>query len=151
MAERRPIVAPTIMPGGGFFERLPPRPTTDLDRAAAEYGTARSPYADLQSYLLDQPVFDRGPIRTPSVTTGLTRLDRPDFSEGDIKQRFTDVFEQQREAEKEDRKDQRTKIQATQQSEMIDQRKTNKPPKNFESSGNDTIGGGFNLESFDPR
>jgi ElaB/YqjD/DUF883 family membrane-anchored ribosome-binding protein len=34
------------------------------------------------------------------VTTGLTRLDRPDFSEGDIKQRFTDVFEQQREAEK---------------------------------------------------
>jgi len=100
MAERRPIEAPTIMPGGGFFERLPTRPTTDLDRAAAEYGTARSPYADLQSYLLDQPVFDRGPIRTPSVTTGLTRLDRPDFSEGDIKQRFTDVFEKQREAEK---------------------------------------------------
>ncbi len=57
----------------------------------------------------------------------------------------------QRETEKEDRKDKRTKIQATQQSEMIDQRKTNKPPKNFESSGNDTIGGGFNLESFDPR
>jgi len=50
-----------------------------------------------------------------------------------------------REQEKEDRKDKRTKIQATQQSEMIEQRKTNKPPKNFESSGNDIISGGFNL------
>jgi hypothetical protein len=50
-----------------------------------------------------------------------------------------------REKQKEDRKDQRTKIQATQQSEMIEQRKNNKPPKNFESSGNDIISGGFNL------
>ena len=56
-----------------------------------------------------------------------------------------------REKEKEDRKDERTKIQATQQSEMIEQRKTGGTPKNFESSGNDTIGGGFNLESFEPR
>jgi len=52
---------------------------------------------------------------------------------------------------KEDRKDQRTKIQATQQSELIDQRKNEKPPKNFESAGNDTLGGGFNLGAFDPR
>ena len=36
---------------------------------------------------------------------------------------------------KEDRKDERTKIQATQQSELIDQRKNNKPPKNFEEAG----------------
>ena len=57
----------------------------------------------------------------------------------------------QRENTKEDRKDKRTKIQATQQSELIDQRKSNKPPKNFESAGNDTIGGGFNLGSFEPR
>ena len=56
----------------------------------------------------------------------------------------------QREKEKEDRKDERTKIQATQQSEMIDQRKTDKPPKNFESAGNDILGGSFNLGSFDP-
>ena len=56
-----------------------------------------------------------------------------------------------REKEKEDRKDERTKIQATQQSEMIDQRKSNKPPKNFESAGNDILGGGFNMGSFDPR
>jgi hypothetical protein len=52
---------------------------------------------------------------------------------------------------KEDRKDDRTKIQASQQSELIDQRKTGKPPKNFESSSNDILGGGFGLNTFDPR
>jgi hypothetical protein len=52
---------------------------------------------------------------------------------------------------KEDRKDERTKIQASQQSELIDQRKSGKPPKNFESAGNDIVGGGFSLEAFDPR
>ena len=56
-----------------------------------------------------------------------------------------------REKEKEDRKDERTKIQATQQSEMIDQRNSGKPPKNFESAGNDILGGGFDLGVFDPR
>ena len=56
-----------------------------------------------------------------------------------------------REKEKEDRKDKRTKIQATQQSEMIDQRNNQKPPKNFESSGNDIMGGGFNLGAFEPK
>jgi hypothetical protein len=35
----------------------------------------------------------------------------------------------------EDRKDQRTKIQATQQSELIEQRKNNTLPKNFEDQG----------------
>jgi len=57
----------------------------------------------------------------------------------------------EREKQKEDRKDERTKIQATQQSEMIDQRNSGKPPKNFESAGNDTLGGGFDLGSFEPR
>jgi hypothetical protein len=56
-----------------------------------------------------------------------------------------------REKQKEDRKDERTKIQATQQSEMIDQRKSGKPPKNFESSGNDIMSGNFNLGSFEPK
>jgi len=56
-----------------------------------------------------------------------------------------------KEKEKEDRKDERTKIQASQQSELIDQRKNEKPPKNFESAGNDILGGGFNLGAFDPR
>tara|TARA_R110002167_G_scaffold56585_1_gene160593 strand:+ start:321 stop:2732 length:2412 start_codon:yes stop_codon:yes gene_type:complete len=54
------------------------------------------------------------------------------------------------EQKKEDRKDERTKIQATQQSDMIDQRNNGKPPKNFESAGNDTLGE-FDLGSFDPR
>ena len=55
-----------------------------------------------------------------------------------------------REKQKEDRKDERTKIQATQQSEMIEQRNSGKPPKNFESAGHDILGGGFDLGSFDP-
>ena len=56
-----------------------------------------------------------------------------------------------KEQEKEDRKDERTKIQATQQSELIDQRKKDTPPKNFESGGNDILGGGFGLGTFDPK
>jgi hypothetical protein len=57
--------------------------------------------------------------------------------------------EAEREKEIEDRKDERTKIQATQQSELIDQRKNDLLPKNFESS-NDSLGG-FGLEQFAPR
>ena len=56
-----------------------------------------------------------------------------------------------RETTKEDRKDERTKIQASQQSELIEQRKTGGIPKKFESSGNDILGDGFNLGAFDPR
>ena len=56
-----------------------------------------------------------------------------------------------RERQKEDRKDERTKIQASQQSELIDQRNNQKPPKNFESAGNDIMGGGFNLGAFVPK
>ncbi len=55
-----------------------------------------------------------------------------------------------REKEKEDRKDERTKIQASQQSELIDQRKTGGSPKKFESAGNDVLGG-FDLGGFEPR
>ena len=51
---------------------------------------------------------------------------------------------------KEDRKDQRTKIQATQQSELIDQRKNDLLPKNFESAGNDSLGG-IGLDQFMPK
>ena len=59
--------------------------------------------------------------------------------------------ETQRDREIEDRKDQRTKIAGTQQSEMIDQRKNNLLPKNFESTGNDVLSGGFGLNEFDPK
>jgi hypothetical protein len=47
----------------------------------------------------------------------------------------------------EDRKDERTKIQATQQSELISQRQNDSLPTNFESAGNDTLGG-FGLDDF---
>jgi hypothetical protein len=57
---------------------------------------------------------------------------------------------QQKQTQAEDRKDQRTKIQATQQSELIDQRKNNSLPKDFESSGNDVFGG-MGLDQFGPR
>ena len=57
---------------------------------------------------------------------------------------------QQQEGFKEDRKDERTKIQATQQSELIDQRKNDLLPKNFESAGSDNMGG-FGLEQFGPK
>jgi len=53
--------------------------------------------------------------------------------------------------EKEDRKDERTKLQASQQSELINQRKNNLPPKSFESAGNDILSGDFDLGSFEPR
>ena len=55
------------------------------------------------------------------------------------------------EEQKEDRKDERTRIQASQQSELIEQRKSDLPPKNFESAGNDILSGDFDLGSFDPR
>ena len=55
-----------------------------------------------------------------------------------------------RDRQKEDRKDERTKIQASQQSEMIDQRNKDKPPKNFESAGNDILSGGIGLGGFEP-
>jgi len=52
---------------------------------------------------------------------------------------------------KEDRKDERTKMQASQQSQLIEQRQTGGKTKEFESSGNDTMGSGFNMEQFEPK
>jgi len=67
---------------------------------------------------------------------------------------------QESENSKEDRKDQRTKIQATQQSEMISQRKNDgdpmnfednqAAPSNFESMGNDNLGN-MGLDQFEPQ
>jgi len=55
-----------------------------------------------------------------------------------------------KEAEIEDRKDKRTKIQATQQSKMIEQRQNDLLPTDFESAGNDGLGG-IGLEQFAPQ
>jgi len=54
-----------------------------------------------------------------------------------------------KETMKEDRKDERTKLQATQQSKMIEQRKKDASSINFEST-EDSLDG-FSLESFNPR
>jgi hypothetical protein len=56
---------------------------------------------------------------------------------------------QVKEKEIEDRKDKRTKIQASQQSQMISQRQNDTLPTDFESAGNDNLGG-FGLEQFGP-
>ena len=53
----------------------------------------------------------------------------------------------QKEGEIEDRKDKRTQMQATQQSQMISQRQNDTLPTDFESAGNDNLGG-FGLEQF---
>ena len=57
----------------------------------------------------------------------------------------------ERENQKEDRKDERTRIQAQQQSELIEQRKSGMAPKAFESAGNDIITGDFDLGVYDPK
>ena len=67
-----------------------------------------------------------------------------------LKDKEGEVFTS-REKYKEDRKDERTRIQASQQSKLIEQRKDNKGEQEFESAGNDTMGSGFNLEVFEPR
>ena len=58
--------------------------------------------------------------------------------------------DKQKEADIEDRKDERARIIGTQQSEMISQRQNDELPKNFESAGFDSLGG-FGLEQFEPR
>ena len=54
---------------------------------------------------------------------------------------------------KQDRKDERTRIQASQQSQLIEQRKNDLPAKKFESSGNDILGGANvgDMSMFGPR
>jgi len=56
------------------------------------------------------------------------------------------IARQDKEKEIEDRKDQRTKIQATQQSEMISQRNNDSQPIDFET--NEQLPGGYDLDQF---
>ena len=51
----------------------------------------------------------------------------------------------QKEGQKEDRKDERQRQMASQQSQLIDQRKNETTPKNFESKGNDSLGSGMGV------
>ena len=50
-----------------------------------------------------------------------------------------------KESQKDDRKDDREKIKASQQSNLIAQKKNETEPKNFESSGNDSLGNGMGV------
>jgi len=54
----------------------------------------------------------------------------------------------QDESMREDRKDQRVDRQAAHQRDMIEQRKQGDSLKKFESSGNDILTGGANMEKF---
>ena len=67
-----------------------------------------------------------------------------------LKEKEAEVYKS-KESFKEDRKDDRTKIQASQQSQLIEQRQKNTGPRDFESSGNDILSGDFDLGSFEPR
>ena len=50
-----------------------------------------------------------------------------------------------KESQKDDRKDEREKIKGSQQSNLIAQKKNETEPKNFESSGNDSLGNGMGV------
>ena len=58
------------------------------------------------------------------------------------------VTKSQDETKREDRKDQRVDRQAAHQRDMIEQRKQGDSAKKFESSGNDILTGGANLEKY---
>ena len=99
-------------------------------------------------------------IETAKNNLAITKLER----EAEIKRQLMEIefnfnmeltsakanAEATREKEIEDRKDNRTRIQGTQQSQLIDQRKNDLLPTNFESAGNDSLGG-FGLEQFAPQ
>ncbi len=90
---------------------------SELDRAAAEYGSAASPYSALQDFLINRPVFDRG-VRAAPTTPTLRSLD---FAEDEtqrqeqqyremlaeqkaeqdalLNERFEDLIQRQRDAE----------------------------------------------------
>ena len=95
---------------GGFFDTITRNrpevmPTTDLDRAAAEYASGTSPFAELQSYLLDQPVFDRDPRTQASDLPTLRSLDRPEYEQEALAQQYQELLESQRAAEESQRQE----------------------------------------------
>jgi uncharacterized membrane protein YgcG len=53
---------------------------TDLSRAQDEYGSSASPYASLSNYLMQQPVYDRGPREAPATST-MRQLEGPTTDE----------------------------------------------------------------------
>ena len=72
-----------------------------------------------------------------------------EFELGSRTKRMEMEVNSQNEVARENRKDQRVDRQAEHQKQMIDQRNQGDSLKNFESSGNDILTGGANMERFD--
>ena len=53
---------------------------TDLSRAQDEYGSSASPYGSLSDYLMQQPVYDRGPREAPA-TPEMRKIEGPTTDE----------------------------------------------------------------------
>ena len=68
---------------------------SDLSRAQDEYGSAASPYADLSSYLMQRPVYDRG-TRADPVGPTMRTLDATQPSTEDLlAKQYEDIMAEQ--------------------------------------------------------
>ena len=68
---------------------------SELDRAAAEYASQASPFAGLQDFLLNRPVFDRGPAPTPTTPT-LRTLDFADDAAQNQARQYREMLAKQK-------------------------------------------------------
>ena len=119
-------------------------------QAAAEAEAQKNQIITEQKVQLAQAEFQFGTQKMEREAEIKKELMEHEFN---LNMRLKDMESQvirDKEQYKEDRKDERTRIQASQQSELIDQRKKDLPAKRFESAGFDNLGG-FDLEQFEPR
>lgn len=70
----------------------------EIGRAQQEYGSSVSPYAGLQDFLLQRPVFDRG-VRESIQMPQLRALDTPDYTQEDDKRRYEELLALQNQAQ----------------------------------------------------
>ena len=75
---------------------------SELDRAAAEYGSTASPYSALQDYLINRPVYDRGTRAAPTTPT-LRSLDFAQDQSQNQAARFRDLLAEQETTQREER------------------------------------------------
>ena len=68
---------------------------SELDRAAREYASQASPFAGLQDFLLNRPVFDRGPAPTPTTPT-LRTLDFADDAAQNQARQYREMLAEQK-------------------------------------------------------
>ena len=68
---------------------------SELDRAAREYASQASPFAGLQDFLLNRPVFDRGPAPTPTAPT-LRTLDFADDAAQNQARQYREMLAEQK-------------------------------------------------------